>query len=61
MSIFKAQKVVSSLLFTLDRNRAYYVQVDKGFDLYLSDTTGSVAHKINLPSFDYALTIALRS
>lgn len=44
---FKAHKVVSSLPNTLEPNTIYLVRTGSGFDLYCSDTTGSVAHKIN--------------
>ena len=47
MTIFKAQKVVSVLPATLNANTIYTVRVGEGFDLYISDNTGSIAHQIN--------------
>lgn len=47
MSVFKAQKVVSALPGTLDPDTIYLVRVGEGFDLYCSDTTGTLAHKVN--------------
>lgn len=45
--IFKAYKVVSSLPDPLEPNAIYAVRVGEGFNLYVSDSTGSIAHKIN--------------
>lgn len=47
MAIFKASKVVSSLPSPLEANTIYIVRVGTGFDFYVSDSTGSIAHKIN--------------
>ena len=41
-------KSVSSLPTALNPNKFYAVRVGQGFDLYLSDTTGSVAYKPNV-------------
>lgn len=53
MSEFRAQKVVSSLPATLQANTLYFVRTGNGFDLYCSDQTGSIAHKINQPVITY--------
>ncbi len=42
-----AQKTVSSLPSTLTANTLYFVRVGNGFDLYMTDSTGQIAHKIN--------------
>lgn len=41
------QKTVSALPSQLEPNTMYFVRVGAGFDLYMSDATGQVAHKIN--------------
>lgn len=41
------EKVVSALPDPLTASTHYYVRVGIGFDHYLSDSTGSVAHKLN--------------
>ena len=46
MSEFRAQKVISSLP-ALQANTLYFVRTGDGFDLFCSDQTGSVAHKLN--------------
>lgn len=45
--IFNATKVVSTLPGTLAPNTIILVRVGAGFDLYCSDATGAVAHKLN--------------
>jgi hypothetical protein len=52
MANFKVYKEVSALPGTLEPNALYLVRIGTGFDLYCSDVTGSVAHKINN---DYSL------
>lgn len=49
MSLFKAQKVVSTLPTggAIDADTLYFVRTGAGFDLHLSDTTGSIIYKIN--------------
>lgn len=47
MATFKFAKVVSSLPGTLDADTIYAVRVGEGFDLYVSDSTGSAAHQVN--------------
>jgi hypothetical protein len=49
MAVIKFSKVVSSLPGTLDPNTAYLVRVGSGFDLYVTDSTGSVAYQTNVP------------
>lgn len=41
-------KVVSTLP-SLEANTVYFVRTGNGFDLYVSDSTGSIAHTLNLP------------
>jgi hypothetical protein len=50
MATFQVDKVVSALPGTLTANTMYAVRVGAGFDFYLSDSTGSVAHKVNGPA-----------
>jgi hypothetical protein len=47
MAVFNVEKVVSALPDPLSPNTLYYVRVGAGFDLYLSDSTGTIAHKLN--------------
>jgi hypothetical protein len=47
MAVFRAHKVVAALPGTLTPDTVYAVRTGAGFDLYISDATGSVAHKIN--------------
>ena len=47
MAIFRVDKVVAALPGTLTPSTVYAVRVGAGFDLYISDSTGSVAHKVN--------------
>lgn len=49
MSAFHIDKVVSSLPAVLQPSTVYAVRTGTGFDLYVSDSTGSVAHSLNLP------------
>lgn len=46
------QKVVSSLPSVLTPHTLYLVRVGTGFDLYMTDSTGRIAHKINPPSIN---------
>lgn len=48
MAKIKIDKVVSVLPNPLIPNTVYAVRVGNGFDLYISDSTGSIAHKLNL-------------
>lgn len=43
----KIHKVVASLPLTLEPDAIYAVRAGAGFDLYIADSTGSVAHKVN--------------
>lgn len=43
----KIHKVVASLPSTLEPDAIYAVRAGTGFDLYIADSTGSVAHKVN--------------
>lgn len=47
MAAFKIHKVVSVLPQTLQADAVYLVRVGAGFDLYVSDSTGAIAHKVN--------------
>lgn len=47
MSALLVEKVVSSLPGTLAPNTVYAVRVGEGFDLYITDSTGAVAHRNN--------------
>ncbi len=41
------EKVIAALPAVLKPNTVYTVRVGAGFDLYVSDSTGSIAHKVN--------------
>lgn len=43
----KIDKVVAALPSTLEADTAYAVRAGVGFDLYISDSTGATAHKLN--------------
>ena len=43
----KIHKVVAALPPTLEPDAIYAVRAGAGFDLYIADSTGSVAHKVN--------------
>lgn len=47
MAKFSATKVVSALPGTLAADTLYLVRTGTGFDLYCSDSTGNIAHKLN--------------
>lgn len=47
MTEFRAQKIINSLPATLQANTLYFVRTGDGFDLFCSDQTGSIAHKLN--------------
>lgn len=47
MSTFRVYKEVGSLPGVLQPDSLYAVRTGVGFDLYITDTTGSVAHKVN--------------
>lgn len=50
MSDFKIYKEISTVPSEISSDSMYAVRTGPGFDLYLSDTTGSVAYKINSTS-----------
>lgn len=50
MSTLRFAKHVANLPASLDSDTLYLVRAGAGFDLYLSDTTGTVAHQINDPA-----------
>jgi hypothetical protein len=47
VSVFRARKYIGSLPATIDPNTLYFIRTGGGFDLYCSDTTGSIAHPLN--------------
>jgi len=47
MSVFKIEKVIGSVPETISPDCIYLVRTGSGFDLYASDTTGSIAHALN--------------
>ena len=47
MSDFRIYKEISTVPSNISSDSMYAVRTGPGFDLYLSDTTGSVAYKIN--------------
>lgn len=50
MATLRFSKVVSSLPVTLDPDTLYLVRTGAGFDLYVSDATGSIAYPVNAPA-----------
>lgn len=44
---FRVYKEVVNLPSTLEPDAVYFVRVGNGFDLYVSDATGTAAHKVN--------------
>lgn len=59
MPVFKIDKVVAALPTPLDADTVYAVRTGVGYDLYISDNTGSVAHALNdnKPSGSVAILI----
>ena len=49
MSVVRFAKVVSSLPGTLVPDTVYFVRTGAGFDLRVTDGTGSIAHELNVP------------
>jgi hypothetical protein len=47
MSILKARKEVAVLPSILEADTIYVIRAGAGFDLYISDNTGAIAHKLN--------------
>jgi hypothetical protein len=47
MATFIASKVVAALPDPLVANTVYFVRVRTGFDVYLVDSTGTIAYKSN--------------
>ena len=48
MSKLRVEKVIGSIPGTLEPDCVYAVRAGAGYDLRVSDMTGSVAHKLNL-------------
>jgi len=55
MATFKAFKVVGDLPAVLEANAIYAVRVGVGFDLYISDSTGETAHRVNQDPAEYPI------
>lgn len=50
MGVIRFKKVIANLPAQLEPDTVYAVRTGAGFDLYISDATGSVAHALNLSS-----------
>lgn len=50
MGVFRLAKVIASLPGSLIRDTFYAVRTGAGFNLFLSDATGTVAHPLNIPN-----------
>lgn len=48
--VLRVEKVVGNLPSTIEADTIYVVRVGTGFDLYVSDSTGAIAHSLNLPT-----------
>ena len=48
MSKLRLEKVIGSVPGTLEPDCVYAVRAGAGYDLRVSDTTGAIAHKLNL-------------
>jgi len=57
MSTFRAHKVVSTLPSVMEPDAIYAVRVGEGFDLYITDNAGLIAHRVNsaLGWIDYVM------
>lgn len=53
-----AHKVVAALPDPLEPDALYAVRVGAGFDLYVSDATGAIAHRLNGTGPEIVLTQA---
>lgn len=53
MATFKVSKVLSALPGTLVAGMVYLVRVGTGFDLYATDSTGTIAYKQNAQGVAY--------
>ena len=58
MSVIKFYKEISTLPATLVANAAYLLRTGTGFDLYVTDSTGSIAYKTNGVTVEDSLTSA---
>lgn len=47
MAALSIHKVIGALPATLLPDALYFVRVGQGFDIYVTDVTGSIAHKAN--------------
>lgn len=58
MATIRFSKVVSALPGTLTPDTLYMVRTGVGFDLFCSNSTGSIAHALNIdtPTFTYGPT-----
>lgn len=56
--MFRAEKIIAALPPVLEPSTLYCVRAGTGFDLYLSDVTGGMAHKVNAIDARSALSVA---
>lgn len=56
MTTFKARKEVVSLPSQLEADTIYAMRAGSGFDLFISDNTGAIAHKLNQVKYDDLVT-----
>jgi len=61
MATLRFSKVVASLPAQLDPDTLYLVRVGAGFDLYVSDATGSIAYPVNAPAAPAQIAYPKRS
>ncbi|MEJ5199913.1 MAG: hypothetical protein WHX53_13400 [Anaerolineae bacterium] len=61
MATLRFSKVVSSLPGILDPDTLYLVRTGAGFDLYVSDATGSIAYPVNAPAAPAQIAYPKRS
>lgn len=48
--VFRAEKVIAALPAELEPNTVYFVRAGQGYDVYVSDMMGAIAHTLNLPA-----------
>ena len=67
MAVFRIEKNIAALPGTLTADTVYAVRAGAGFDLYITDSTASIAHKVNTtdisetgPSLTYTSSILTR-
>lgn len=52
--VFRAEKVLSQLPATLEKDTVYFVRVGVGFEMVVTDSTGLLAYKHNFIQPDAA-------